>query len=234
MILGVGLVSLATLFPIGLLRLRDATRYTRTQVPGRVGGCRRARPGRSSARQSFVADRTRHNQLRRFYINGCDVLVVRHPDPNGGQHSARSPGHAWPTAQDYLVNANARRSTRWRQLGHLGRLRAAVRLRPALAVPDRAARRTGLERTITSATPSRPGSARGSASSATDPDGGAAERPRLAAAHQFQPAVRDQRRRPCRSCRSRIVPSIFVSQEDVVWVEAAATSNCVQPASCPT
>jgi len=30
MILGVGLVSLATLFPIGLLRLRDASRYTRT------------------------------------------------------------------------------------------------------------------------------------------------------------------------------------------------------------
>jgi type II secretory pathway pseudopilin PulG len=30
MILGVGLVSLATLFPIGLLRLRDATRYTRS------------------------------------------------------------------------------------------------------------------------------------------------------------------------------------------------------------
>ncbi len=31
MILGVGLVSLATLFPIGLLRLRDAARYTRTK-----------------------------------------------------------------------------------------------------------------------------------------------------------------------------------------------------------
>jgi type II secretory pathway pseudopilin PulG len=32
MILGVGLVSLATLFPIGLLRLRDATRYTRSAL----------------------------------------------------------------------------------------------------------------------------------------------------------------------------------------------------------
>ncbi len=30
MILGIGLVSLATLFPIGILRLRDATRYTRS------------------------------------------------------------------------------------------------------------------------------------------------------------------------------------------------------------
>ncbi len=30
MILGIGLVSLATLFPIGLVRLRDATRYTRS------------------------------------------------------------------------------------------------------------------------------------------------------------------------------------------------------------
>ncbi len=32
MIMGVGLVSLATLFPIGLLRLRDATRYTRSAI----------------------------------------------------------------------------------------------------------------------------------------------------------------------------------------------------------
>ena len=32
MILGVGLVSLATLFPIGLLRLRDATRYSRSAL----------------------------------------------------------------------------------------------------------------------------------------------------------------------------------------------------------
>ncbi len=32
MILGIGLVSLATLFPIGLLRLRDATRYTRSSL----------------------------------------------------------------------------------------------------------------------------------------------------------------------------------------------------------
>ena len=32
MILGVGLVSLATLFPIGLLRMRDAARYSRTKI----------------------------------------------------------------------------------------------------------------------------------------------------------------------------------------------------------
>ncbi|MGP0068123.1 MAG: hypothetical protein ACLQGP_31565 [Isosphaeraceae bacterium] len=32
MIMGVGLVSLATLFPIGLLRLRDATRYSRSAI----------------------------------------------------------------------------------------------------------------------------------------------------------------------------------------------------------
>src|SRR5262245_55836078 len=30
MILGVGMVSLASLFPIGLLRIRDATRYSRS------------------------------------------------------------------------------------------------------------------------------------------------------------------------------------------------------------
>ncbi len=32
MILGIGLVSLATLFPIGLLRLRDANRWTRSAI----------------------------------------------------------------------------------------------------------------------------------------------------------------------------------------------------------
>ena len=32
MFLGVGMVSLATLFPIGLLRMRDAARYSRTKV----------------------------------------------------------------------------------------------------------------------------------------------------------------------------------------------------------
>ena len=32
MILGIGLVSLATLFPIGLLRIRQAQRYTRTAI----------------------------------------------------------------------------------------------------------------------------------------------------------------------------------------------------------
>src|SRR5262249_50666703 len=31
MILGVGLASLATLFPLGILRMRDAARYTRTK-----------------------------------------------------------------------------------------------------------------------------------------------------------------------------------------------------------
>ena len=44
MILGVGLVSLATLFPIGLLRLRDADPILADQVPGRVGGRRRHGP----------------------------------------------------------------------------------------------------------------------------------------------------------------------------------------------
>ena len=40
MILGVGLVSLATLFPIGLLRLRDATRYDANEVSGGFRGGR--------------------------------------------------------------------------------------------------------------------------------------------------------------------------------------------------
>ncbi len=39
MILGVGLVSLATLFPIGLVRLRDATRYTRSALLLQSAAC---------------------------------------------------------------------------------------------------------------------------------------------------------------------------------------------------
>ena len=49
MILGVGLVSLATLFPIGLLRLREAQRQTRSAYLGRVG--RRRRGGAGTAQQ---------------------------------------------------------------------------------------------------------------------------------------------------------------------------------------
>ena len=57
----------------------------------------------------------------------------------------------------------------------------------------------------------------------------AAERPWLAADHEFQSAVdHDRRRGQSGDADLEVVPSIFVSQEDVVWVEAVAI-ECVQP-----
>ena len=55
LIMGVGLVSLATLFPLGLLRLRAAAIRIALGLPGRVGGGRHRRaqpagPGRRSCR----------------------------------------------------------------------------------------------------------------------------------------------------------------------------------------
>ena len=56
MILGVGLVSLATLFPIGLLRLRDATRYTRSATLLQTAASDAICAGCSAASRSQYAD----------------------------------------------------------------------------------------------------------------------------------------------------------------------------------
>jgi type II secretory pathway pseudopilin PulG len=53
MILGIGLVSLATLFPIGLLRLRDANRYTRSALLTQTAASDATARGLFN-RQSFV------------------------------------------------------------------------------------------------------------------------------------------------------------------------------------
>jgi hypothetical protein len=94
LILSVGLVSVATLFPIGLLRLRDATRYSRsTYLAQSANGDISARNLLSS--QSFV------NSL--FYGNNMlsglyDPLIQDTPFPNGdwggagGAGGATSPG----------------------------------------------------------------------------------------------------------------------------------------------
>src|SRR5262249_11703927 len=56
MILGVGLVSLATLFPIGLLRLRDATRSSRTAFLAQSAASDMAARDLLNSRSSASAD----------------------------------------------------------------------------------------------------------------------------------------------------------------------------------
>ncbi len=52
MILGVGMVALASLFPIGLLRLRNANRYTRSAYITESAQCDATAP-RCSIRRRF-------------------------------------------------------------------------------------------------------------------------------------------------------------------------------------
>ena len=75
MILGVGLVSLATLFPIGLLRLRDATRYTRSATLLQTAAVRRRR---ARAVQQPVVPLCGQSQLPT--VNNRAALLVRHAE----------------------------------------------------------------------------------------------------------------------------------------------------------
>ena len=65
LILGVGLVSVATLFPIGLLRLRDAARYSRSAYLA----------------QSAGADMSSRNLAFEPFVHEQPVLCVRHVRP---------------------------------------------------------------------------------------------------------------------------------------------------------
>ena len=61
LILGVGLVSLATLFPIGLLKLRDATRYSRTAFLGESAASDIAARGLLTTQSFTAADILNYN-----------------------------------------------------------------------------------------------------------------------------------------------------------------------------
>ena len=162
MILGIGLVSLATLFPIGLLRLRDATRYTRSAYLTQTAAADAAARGLFSA-QSF-----RRGDSLNYLLS--TVLNLWYANDNG-QHSPLT--QDTPVLRRRLFNDPVWRRRRCRASGAnslLGRLRAAVRLRPALAVSDHQPRRPArpaITSTRAIRPPSRPGSARASASSET-------------------------------------------------------------------
>ncbi len=130
MILGVGLVSLATLFPIGLLRLRDATRYSRTKYLVESAS------GDGTARGLFGADSFSYADNLNYYFQAWVSLRARGTPRTVPRlslilrsHRTRraisrtgssSPAH--PGAHDSRC-----------ELGQLGGLRPPLCLRPALA-----------------------------------------------------------------------------------------------------
>jgi type II secretory pathway pseudopilin PulG len=69
MILGVGLVSLATLFPIGLLRLRDATRYTRSAILLQTAAADATSRGLFSSQSFFYSDLLNGNNFPHWYFS---------------------------------------------------------------------------------------------------------------------------------------------------------------------
>ncbi len=81
MILGVGLVSLATLFPIGLLRLRDATRYTRSALLMQTAAADAIARGLFNSQSFAQADYYNYlfnnNNPPYWYVTG----------PNGGRYN---------------------------------------------------------------------------------------------------------------------------------------------------
>jgi hypothetical protein len=97
MILGVGLVSLATLFPIGLLRLRDAARYSRTKYLVESASADGTARGLFSAGSFVQAD-----ALNAFY----GVTPSWYVTPNNPRYNPLiqdTPGYG----QDYLPNLGA-------------------------------------------------------------------------------------------------------------------------------
>ncbi len=187
LIMGVGLISLATLFPLGLLRLREATRNSRAGLAFETAGRRHGRP--SPALQAVV-----HADLVLGPIN--KQKVPRDPfvqdalaDVSMGDGTAAGGDLASGNVQ---IPAN--------NVGLTSR--PAVLLRPALAVDHRghAAARGWPTRPSTFSClrqwrdpPTRPGSGPGSSPTAsspfirTDPDGRRPQRLRAPAAHQLHP-----------------------------------------------
>jgi len=85
MILGVGLVSLATLFPIGLLRLRDASRYTRTKY----------------LTDSAASDAAARGLFNPLSFGAADLLNLQYNLPPWWWNLGATPPHNWsPLNQD--------------------------------------------------------------------------------------------------------------------------------------
>ena len=116
MILGVGLASLATLFPIGLLRLRDASRYTRTKYLMESAAQDTAARGLFNA-QSFLAVDSINGffGVNLWYANANELPLTQDTPSYGsfftdgatpptilGANSGASGGYGLPFAYDPL------------------------------------------------------------------------------------------------------------------------------------
>ena len=200
MILGVGLVSLATLFPLGLLRLRDAARYSRSAYLTESAAAD-ARRGRCSAAHVVQHSRLIRYELPATTTRSSRIRPLTAPTgPQTGQAPAPTqdtPGLGLRARLSKRLSGNPalRPTSRWPTYATLRRARAPVCLRPALAVSDRQPGNDSgeshrlLHRAILFE--ARFGSGIGFIRS--DPLGTAAlaQRPRPAAAHQLQRPVRD-------------------------------------------
>ena len=211
LILGVGLVSLATLFPIGLLRLREAQRQTRSAYLVESATADVAARGLLSSNSFIAADLLNppngfnpwyYSQVKNEEYNpliydtpayGADafVLVSAGPPPiyaPVGASAANSGGYGLPFAYDPL----------WRyQTGHY--------LDPVgQSVPEARFAAGSFVTTTTSSSLLRP-----------DPSPGGG----LASAYGLQRLTNFNR--PAVMPSAMMVPTTFVSPEDVVWQEAS-------------
>ena len=151
MILGIGLVSLATLFPIGLLRLREAQRQTRSAYlteSAQLGG-----RGPGAAGQVVVPEPLLQplvflgppvaNTLRPYpqalsYDPFIQDTPAAYADWSGGNGNINTAGRL-PAASGGAGASKARNQvSRLRdRLAYGGRIGSARRLRPALEIHDR-------------------------------------------------------------------------------------------------
>ncbi len=196
MILGVGLASLATLFPIGLLRLRDATRYTRTKYLVDSAAAD------GTARSLLAAQFVRFDGCDQLSIRGFDAVVLSRPSASRTACPAVTAARTQSHRRSRRTHRATGRTTRRRR--QLESRLAPIRCNsggyglPFAYDPlwryQTVSPATGHERILhrrhvrgpvrvgDRLHPQRPVGRR------------ASECPWLAAAHQFQPAVRDQRR----------------------------------------
>jgi type II secretory pathway pseudopilin PulG len=204
MILGVGLVSLATLFPIGLLRLRDATRFARTKYLVDSAAGDSAARGLFNPLSFMIADNLNTGFFPFWYPsatapplpNGYNPLIqdtgyYGAPDPAApGVNSAVAGGYGLPFAYDPLWRAQT--------VDHVTGLNGYY-LDPIGHTTFEARFGSGI------------GFIR------DDRDGF------LPSAHGLQRLTNFNR--PAIMPAAAAVPSIFVSPEDVVWVEPQASNQ---------
>ncbi len=221
MILGIGLVSLATLFPIGLIRLRDAARYTRSTYLTESAAADAAARGLFSSQSFLAVDSTNgFFGANLWYANNNELPLTQDTPSYGalwenggappilGANSIYSGGYGLPFAYDPLwryqtinpLNAQANGPAPQPPGGYYlndanGALEARFGSGIGFIRDDPTAKTSG------SVLPSAHGLQR--------------------LTNFTSPAIMPQ---------AHAVPNIFVSPEDVVWQEGAITNYTVNGA----